>query len=221
MFQKIKKSLPNVPDEVLHLWLVPIAEGGYGWPPPEYDLGKWRYVLALKSLDYWNKVRWEKIKHRFDNASIFAMTDNPLIGSSVAGIIEAHTQQKTNAFSNLVDGKARFFSLVEYVLEHRTLPAPPIILQSTKGLEIIDGNHRLAALTHARSLIEDTAKNASPSQKGRVQIYDEHDAWKAIAPNEGDYTPNPLSAHQEAVTRRQWEQLRISRAGWWSCKSAQ
>ena len=56
----IKKDLPDFPDEVIDMWLLPLAnQQGMSWPPPNpFGTSRWQWLLG-ENLDWWKKVDWK------------------------------------------------------------------------------------------------------------------------------------------------------------------
>jgi hypothetical protein len=197
MFNKIKESLPNLPDDVISSWLVPIAEGGYGWPPTAVGLGNWRYVLCRKSLDYWRKTIWKNEKVTLEEKELC-----PSSIVSVRGLIGTYVFNQINEYSNLENGPLRFQRLLEFIHENGTLPVPPVMKRQQNGLETLDGNHRVAALVYIRALWRHEQHKPSLLKEGYTIPTDTHTTWTFIPPQEGQYIPDPLTAEQDRVARQ-------------------
>jgi hypothetical protein len=60
MINQIKTTLPNFPDEVIKIWLLPFAESE-GWPPkidPDgIPSGRWKYLLTKRPLEYFRAMK--------------------------------------------------------------------------------------------------------------------------------------------------------------------
>lgn len=191
MFEEIKESLPNFPEEIISAWLLPIAESGYGWPPVGGMSCKWRYALARQSLDYWQKTKWEK-----QPLPLGPKDFKQLSQQSIAGIIEGHIKNQHNIYSNIQNSRERFFRLLGYVYEHGTLPVAPIVMSEEGALELIDGNHRMAALTFARLLWNHPKHKAEMIKAGYTLPFEQHETWLITPPAEGEYIPD---AQTEAI----------------------
>ena len=193
-FDGIKADLLNVPDDAVKVWLAPLADGGYGWPPPKSDGGKWRCALLNKTLDYWQKTTWLRIEHPLDWRSIS-------LGSrhSINGLIEAHISNVQNEYSKIYNSAARFQNISTHMRLHGVLPQPAAMMQTFSGLEIIDGNHRLAALVALRLLWERMpekmveANIAKPADKQPILL--------VTPPAEGTYEIDELTAYYEEWAR--------------------
>lgn len=192
MFDAIKADLPNLPDEVISMWLLPMAMAGKGWPPDPHGLGSWRYILGLKSLDYWRKTQWDQTTHSLEFNTLC-----PETRISLDHLFRAHALGEKNEYSNLKDGKERFNSVFQYVRSHGVIPRPAIIRHKENGLSLLDGNHRVSALTAARVFWRNEASRhaiaCSPQELQPV--------WVVTGPVEGKYEPDPVTAYHDKIAR--------------------
>ena len=142
---QIAADLPNLPAQVVEMWLAPMA-ADKGWPPPDYDLGNWRYTLGCKSLDFWRKTAWELGSLPFDLAAL-----TPIGLHGIAEMLDAYVNGANNEYgAAILNGKERYKSLVLYIGRNGSFPAPTIVMARDDGLHIVDGNHRITALTRLR-----------------------------------------------------------------------
>ena len=147
-FNKIKEELFNVPEEVISLWIMPIAEIK-GWPLSEHD--QWDKKVTGELFSFWNDATWEKKildleKIKYSNTYYDAMN----------GLNDAYINDKPNNYSSLINGNKRFFSCLKYILENEDFPKPPIMcLNEINEYEVLDGNHRFFAFSKALKIYEE------------------------------------------------------------------
>jgi hypothetical protein len=143
----IKKDLPDFPDEILEMWLLPLAEQqGMGWPPPNpFGNNDWQWVLGEKNLDWWKKVDW-KLDQTDCSFGNLANGTRHIIRKMLA----AHIDGEENAYSAAPD---RFLGQLKHILTNGKFPKPVVIVPVKSGLSVVDGNNRIAA--HACALSPD------------------------------------------------------------------
>jgi hypothetical protein len=141
----IKKDLPNFPDEVIEMWLLPLSsQNGMGWPPPHpYGNSDWRWVLAEKELDWWKKVDWELEEADCSFPNLASGTRR-----TVQKMIDAHIGGEKNAYGAAPE---RFHTQLNHVLSHGKFMKPIVVVPVKSGLSVIDGNNRIAAHAYASS----------------------------------------------------------------------
>ena len=147
MLARIKKDLPNFPDEVISDWLLTYANQE-GWPPSldafGIPIGRWKALLVNQSFSYWQSVHWERV-----NKHISAQELNPDSQNRVVNLFCAAVMGKTNLWSLCIsDLKPRFDRIVQYISEHGEFPCPPLLVKGPLGYNIVDGNHRMAAFLY-------------------------------------------------------------------------
>jgi hypothetical protein len=133
----IKKDLPDWPDDVIEQWLLYFAnEPDCGWPPPE-PLGKhrWARILGGRPLSWWKEVIWEKETVKCDVARL----SNKSRGIA-RGMIAEIDAGKADAST-----KKRFNDSFHFILNNSAFPKPILAMKVPSGLEVVDGNHRMAA----------------------------------------------------------------------------
>jgi hypothetical protein len=142
--QDIKRDLPNFPDEVIEIWLLPIAnQQGMGWPPPNpFESSDWKWVLGEKNLDWWKKVKWTLEDTDCSFEKLAGGTQH-----TIQKMLDAHIGGEKNAYDAAPE---RFFDQLKHILKNGTFPKPIIIVPVKSGLSVIDGNNRIAA--HACAL---------------------------------------------------------------------
>lgn len=140
----IPTFFPYMPDEVRELWLEPIAEC-YGWPFQSLDDSthdtKWRYVLPKLSLRELADFRWERKDINF--------ATKPLCQESlrtIKGLYDEHVIGRATLYANVAGTKERFRACADFISKHRTMPKPVILRDTGDCYELLDGNHRIAAM---------------------------------------------------------------------------
>ena len=123
MLEQIKKDLPNFPEEVITLWLLPYAEK-LGWPPSEHE--RWNNILADKLLSVWQKTVWEK-----RTVDLSEIPRSRRCNEKVRGMFEAFVLGRENDYSRGLgeEGKNKFISLLKLILETGVFPEPPILYE--------------------------------------------------------------------------------------------
>lgn len=139
MFESIKQDLPNFPDEVIRDWIEPFAQDE-GWPP---TAARWRNLLKETDLDRWRSVSWELKDQDFS-----ALVLSPSCTASLGALLRAYIGGEDNEYSQALGerGKERFHTQLHQLIDHGVFPSPPVLVDHGEGLEIMDGNHRIAAL---------------------------------------------------------------------------
>ena len=69
----------------------------------------------------------------------------------VMQIIEAGKGTKNLLSTYIPNTSERFKSAVSFIKEHATTPGTPLLLSTVDGIEVVDGNHRVAALLATQS----------------------------------------------------------------------
>ena len=138
----LKADLPNFPENVIEIWLKTYV-GQHGWPPggPRDRRNSWRYLLGVKDLSFWKSVRWVSESRPLEFGDFV-----PLSRDAVNSLINAYVNDVPNLFKlQIPDGKARYRRSMAYLVEHGRFPEPIVCLDSRGHLEVLDGNHRVAA----------------------------------------------------------------------------
>ena len=142
--EQVKRDLPNFPEEVINLWLTHYADA-LGWPPSPY--GRWPLILEGKPLAHWQSVRWSREDRPLDGSSL-----TPICQHWISLMIDVYVFRRVNEYSDrhtpeeINDGRQRFEDAMAYLVRHGTLPKPIVVTIHPDGLNITDGNHRVAAL---------------------------------------------------------------------------
>jgi hypothetical protein len=139
---------PNMPDEVFDTWLLPIIRYHNAWPYSNvfspHPSDQWRRYFGLFTLSNISHCLWDRLTLSFDKGCL-----DPVSNSTIECLIENHVQNSdATGRINVRDSKSRFFGFVEFIQRTGTIPAPIIGINTDVGLRVIDGNHRLSALTY-------------------------------------------------------------------------
>ena len=140
LFEKIKMDLPNFPEEVVRLWLLPFAED-IGWPPT--PLSEWNGKLENKNLDFWKESSWEKTSVNLDEVvfSFWQIQANK-------GMYAAFVLNQNNAYSQTLGEKSKihFNKILREMLQTGIFKEPAIFFEAEPGkFNITDGNHKYLA----------------------------------------------------------------------------
>ena len=140
--------LPNMPDAVFDTWLLPIIRDHNSWPyshvhSPHPSL-QWHQYFGLFTLHNISNLLWDTMSLTFDMSCL-----DPLSNATIDALIGKHIYNfdATGEF-NVRDSKKRFLGFVKFIRRTGTIPAPIIGINTDNGLRILDGNHRLSALTY-------------------------------------------------------------------------
>jgi hypothetical protein len=140
---------PNMPAEVREMWLDSVA-AGYGWPfdsldDPTEDT-PWFHVFCKFPLKVWAAVEWELRE--------IDITKNPLRPSSHLAIMSIQQQHKglSTIVAGVVDTEKRFRACADFIQANGSIPKPIVGIFRPDGFDIVDGNHRVAALQHLKML---------------------------------------------------------------------
>ncbi|MFZ3020295.1 MAG: hypothetical protein WA051_02130 [Minisyncoccia bacterium] len=139
MLDELKKIAPNIPDEVIKIWLLPFAEG-VGLPTKDNE---WDKKKTGEKIKFWDDAKWEKIK-----IDLSKIDYSKTYFDAMKGLHEAYVQGIHNDYSKLLgeDGKKRFWSAFVYIIKNGKFPQPPIMATDEIGkYQLLDGNHRFFA----------------------------------------------------------------------------
>lgn len=142
-----------MPEEVFTLWL----DGrilAKGWPPAGIE---WKGFLLEHSISFWQQLEWTKQEVYLTWATLGSQS-RPIINF----LLDAHINDRPNLVTAYVsDSKQRFQYSMKYALEHGTVPETLVLLKEGTRYDVVDGNHRVAALL---------ALQSSQSTKERVTL---------------------------------------------------
>jgi hypothetical protein len=126
------------PEEVFSLWLDDRIRSN-GWPPSGIE---WAGFLSGRSPEEWQGFSWTKRMVTLSPSDLSSTSLNIAVQ-----MFEAHILQQGNLLSAYIpDSKTRFEGLRQFIAQNARLPAPLILLRSAGGYDVIDGNHRVAAM---------------------------------------------------------------------------
>jgi len=165
-------------------------------------MGKWRFVLSGKNLDYWRRTEW-----RLEDVSLLPETFEPGIVNAIAGILKAHIGGERIEYSNVVDGKEKLFRLIRFIKENGVVPVPVVLLDQRANFKMLDGCHRIAALTYLRLHAKKPESESAIIASNFTPPAELQSAWIATAPSEGTYEPDPIIAEEGAEIQRQWDSI--------------
>jgi len=143
----VKKDLPNWPDAVLKEWLVYLANrSDTGWPPPEPLSGSWQAILGGRALSWWRDVTWAE-------KAVDCSLNN--LAPKTQGIVTTMRSEMRLGVAD--DGtKRRFNEAMFYLLHNGVFPNPVSAMQVDGRVLMLDGNHRVAALSAAQLFPDET-----------------------------------------------------------------
>lgn len=147
---EIKKILPNFPDEIIKLWLLPFALK-LGWPPEKHE--RWSLILAEKPIEFWRNIKWEKKEIDLSKTPFSAITRG-----AIKGIADAYLFGKNNNYWRELgkNGKQRFYDAYKYIAKNGILPKPLILLTNeSNDYDVVDGNHRLLAFLAIKKIYDE------------------------------------------------------------------
>ena len=141
-----RNFFPNMPDEVFEKWLEPIAKE-YGWPFQSASDStkdtKWFYVLGKLDLIFWVNAIWHMDMIDFKTVSLSYGTN-----LSINSIRQRVVEGLPTFFSSVAGSEERFGAAADFIRATGTIPGAIVVLIRNGQLEIVDGNHRIAALCH-------------------------------------------------------------------------
>lgn len=137
-----------MPDEVYDMWISPIAKE-YGWPfvsvTESLEETKWKYVLARTPLEIWFRCEWELMEFQL---SVIPFSDGSRM--SVGSLIQRCKEGRDTIFAGVSGSEERFKACADFIAANNRLPKPIVGLIRNRKFEIMDGNHRIAALLSLR-----------------------------------------------------------------------
>lgn len=145
-FQRARAMLPLMPSDVFDIWMVPFIESR-GWPfisvftPAS---GPWAHNLCGYSLNFISKLNW-KLQQLPGDLTGF----RPILPKRIKALARQYTTGIRTLNVSVINGPARFRRALVYIQRHGTIPKPVIVINRRSHLDLMDGNHRLAALLTA------------------------------------------------------------------------
>jgi hypothetical protein len=132
-----RATFPTFPTEIFSLWLDDRIKKN-GWPPVGLE---WDGFLFGESITYWQGLRW--------NERCISLSPSELGPKSLQialQIMEAAMGRKNLISMYIPNTTERFESCARYIAEQRTLPGKILLLEGPEGYDVVEGNHRVAAL---------------------------------------------------------------------------
>jgi hypothetical protein len=150
MFEDIRRGFSNIPEEVVRLWIEPLAQNN-GWPVTD----GWDRRITGEDFTFWNDATWEKLE-----VNLAEVQYSPGHNGMIRGLFEAYIQGIENNYWRLLgeDGKRRFRRARDFIIRNEVFPQPPILMiDELERYEALDGNHRflgyiIAYRTHEQFL---------------------------------------------------------------------
>ncbi len=137
----IQNDLPGMPAEIIDIWLEPLSRRkNVGWPPTAEN--DWRFILGReRDLTYLQSLKWKRVELEI-KPSLFIKRDINII----VELYHSYVLEETTIYSlSMSDGKDRFQQCCSYLKKHGVSPKPVILEQTTEGIHVFDGYHRLCA----------------------------------------------------------------------------
>jgi hypothetical protein len=133
----IQKDLPDWPTDVVDQWLLYFAnEPDGGWSPPDpLGVHRWNGILGGRPLSWWKHVTWNR---QTVSCGLASLSDKSR-GIASATIADIGSRTADDAT------RRRYQNAMQYILEHGEFPGSVIAMQVPSGLQVLDGNHRMAA----------------------------------------------------------------------------
>ena len=144
-----RAMLANMPDEVFDIYIAPLIES-HGWPfesldrPPSNPIEgrRWFQMFDLQSVQTISQLSWKRLEIPFAHAGF-----HPRAHQVVTALINLHVFGVNTFVTPIANTREKFFSARAYIQETGTMPVPVILQYDSEGFRILDGNHRLAAMT--------------------------------------------------------------------------
>jgi len=134
---EVRKGFPRMPDEVFNLWLRPEVERA-GWPQEAEEVillsPSWNRHLRGYKPSLWAAVSWRQ--------SEFTLASTSIEERAFEVALALATQYNTDPSS-----RPRVGSLLSCLRESRSFPKPLVFYASGEQWLLLDGQHRLAALS--------------------------------------------------------------------------
>ena len=148
---RARAMFPLMPAEVFDAWLAPLIVSD-GWPfitefcPPS---GLWSQYLDGHSIQSIQRLGWQ----RQQLPACFTLF-RPSARDIIKWIIAQHVHGHATPVARIKEGKGveSFFRSWQFVERTGGLHTPVVLIQQPDGYQIMDGNHRVAALFSVRNL---------------------------------------------------------------------
>ena len=141
-FEKIKKDLPNFPDDIVEQFLLPFANK-LGWPPENCKNdanNRWKDILRSNDLAYLRQLEWNKKTLKLSPHELL-----PKDCEMVVDLMRTNVQGQFTFYSEMSDSKERFDRICLYLKQECVYPRTVAIERIGEKYRILDGCHRLSA----------------------------------------------------------------------------
>jgi hypothetical protein len=141
-----KNVFPKMPSDVFDQWILKGIEW-YGWKfaspdQPTVDTN-WDNYFGRKTLAFFAAADWNLSLHPISFNSFFFDSRQ-----RADWILKHATEGFKTPTANIHNSARRFRTFETFVRENRTIPKPMIGYWFGSQIDLVDGNHRLAALIH-------------------------------------------------------------------------
>jgi hypothetical protein len=141
--QVARKLLTNMPDELFSLYMEPLIEE-YGWPfssPDSPTNMPWYQLFDGLPFKTICQLSWERQEMGFSFGLFHRYAQTQILG-----LLQTHILGINTYYSSIPNTEARFHRAHDYIARTGRMPVPVVLIQDPRGLRILDGNHRLAAM---------------------------------------------------------------------------
>lgn len=146
--QVAKRLLPNMPDDLFHLYMEPMIRE-HGWPFYSLDSPTtmpWWQLFDCHPLRTISELLWERHEIQFSMAVFHRYSQQ-----QIRGLVATHTLGTDTLYATIPNTKTRFRQAREFIATTGRMPVPIVLMKDRRTptiaeLRILDGNHRLAAM---------------------------------------------------------------------------
>lgn len=135
-----RATFPNFPPDVFSLWFDDRIKQS-GWPPSGLE---WEGFFLGRSVKSWQAYAWQR-----DTVQLRAQQFSTSALRTLMLIIEAGVYGRENWITAYIPNTVeRFISSVNYIKTDGKVPGTLVLLRGADGYEVVEGNHRVAALLY-------------------------------------------------------------------------
>lgn len=141
--ETVRALLPNMPDELFSLYMEPLIQE-HGWPscsPDSPEDMPWWQLFDCHPFKTICQLSWVRIEIPF-SLEIF----HPFSQQQIKGLLQVHLFGARTIYADIPNTESRFRRARNYIAGKSRVPVPVVLMRDPKGLRILDGNHRLAAM---------------------------------------------------------------------------
>ncbi|WP_227459687.1 hypothetical protein [Cupriavidus pauculus] len=120
-------------------------------------MGRWRYLFGLRSMAEIQALTWQ-LEERALQVADFAAGEE----GKIVGLLRAAILKEQNIYSEIGNSEERMIRIIQHVKETGRLPSAPTLIAKADGLQIVDGNHRIAVYFFLRGRVANGVPNAIP-----------------------------------------------------------